>query len=166
MSVTIRREQAGDERAIRALTDAAFRDMPFSDGTEGELIEKLRADGDLVLSLVALNADLAIIGHISFSPVQIERSTGKWYQLSPVSVIPGGQNSGIGTRLIEDGMAQMRDDGASGIALVGDPAYYHRFGFTREHDLTLSEAMDPVLQVKIFDGGAPGGKLTLAPAFG
>ena len=166
MSVTIRREQAGDERAIRALTDAAFRDMPFSDGSEGELVEKLRADGDLALSLVALNADLAIIGHISFSPVQIENGPGNWYQLSPVSVIPGGQNSGIGSRLIEQGMADMRDKGAIGIALVGNPEYYHRFGFTREHGLTLSEAMDPVLQIVAFEGAAPTGKLTLAPAFG
>ena len=166
MSITIRPEKSGDERAIRALTDAAFHDMPHSDGDEGPLVEKLRADGDLVLSLVALSADQAIIGHIAFSPVSIEGEAGLWYQLAPVSVIPLRQNIGIGSQLIEKGLEQMRGAGANGIALVGDPEYYSRFGFTQDHGCTLSEAMDPYLQVLEFDGGRPSGQLTLAPAFG
>lgn len=166
MSVRIRPEQSGDERAIRALTDAAFRDMPHADGDEGALVERLRADGDLVLSLVAVNADQAIVGHIAFSPVSVEGVAGGWYQLAPVSVIPGGQNSGIGSLLIEAGLAELRQGGARGIALVGNPEYYRRFGFTREHGLTLDEAMDPFLQVLVLEGEVPRGRLTLAPAFG
>lgn len=166
MKVAIRPEQAGDERAIRALTDAAFHDMPHSDGDEGPLVEQLRADGDLVLSLVALNSDKAIVGHIAFSPVSIEHSDGPWFQLAPVSVIPLRQKTGIGSELIEKGLKEMRGAGARGIALVGNPDYYERFGFTREHTLTLSEAMDPYLQILQFEGEAPSGKLTLAPAFG
>lgn len=166
MSVTIRPEQAGDERAIRALTDAAFHSAPHADGDEGELIEKLREDGDLALSLVATNADQAIIGHVSFSPVSIEGASGDWYQLAPVSVIPSGQNAGIGSALIEEGITRLRDSGARGIALVGNPDYYERFGFTREHGLTLSDELDPYLQVLVLEGEAPSGKLTLAPGFG
>ena len=166
MSLHIRPEQSGDERAIRALTDAAFRDMPHADGDEGELVERLRADGDLVLSLVAVNADEAIIGHVAFSPVTIEGVDGPWYQLAPVSVIPSGQNAGIGSQLIEAGIAELRQRGAHGFALVGNPAYYERFGFTREHGLSLDEAMDPFLQVLVLEGDTPSGRLTLAPAFG
>lgn len=165
MTVSIRSEQPGDERAIRALTDAAFRDEPHADGDEGELIERLRADGDLVLSLVALNSDKAIVGHISFSPVTISDAEGKWYQLAPVSVIPSGQNSGIGSSLIETGLDRLRGSGAAGILLVGDPEYYCRFGFTLDHDLTLSEALDPYLQMLVFEGEPPSGEVTLAPAF-
>lgn len=166
MSVKIRPEQPGDERAIRALTDAAFHDMPYSDGDEGELVGKLREDGDLVLSLVALSNDQAIVGHIAFSPVTIERTQGPWYQLAPVSVIPLRQNIGIGSALIEQGLKEMRGAGAKGIALVGNPDYYARFGFTRDHDCTLSQALDPFLQVLTFEGEPPSGQLTLAPAFG
>ena len=166
MSVSIRREQPGDERAIRALTDAAFRDMPHADGNEGEVVDRLREDGDLHLSLVALNSDQAIIGHVAFSPITIEHAEGRWYQLGPVSVIPSGQNSGIGTDLIEYGLRELKGSGAGGIALVGDPDYYERFGFTREHDVTLSEAMDPYLQIVGFNDTSPRGKLTLAKAFG
>lgn len=166
MSVAIRREQAGDERPIRALTEAAFRDMPYSAGTEGQIIEDLRADGDLELSLVALNADQAIVGHIAFSPVMIGGASVAWFQLGPVSVIPSGQNSGIGSQLIEAGIAELRARKARGIALVGNPEYYVRFGFTQEHDLTLSEMMDPVLQAMALEGKLPTGQLTLAPAYG
>ncbi|WP_284124109.1 GNAT family N-acetyltransferase [Parerythrobacter aestuarii] len=166
MTVSIRSEQPGDERAIRALTDAAFRDMPHADGDEGELIERLRVQGDLVLSLVACNSDKAIVGHISFSPVAIAGSEGKWYQLAPVSVIPSGQNSGIGSSLIEAGLDRLQGSGAAGILLVGDPDYYSRFGFTREHALTLSDALDPYLQMLQFEGDPPSGQITLAPAFG
>lgn len=167
MKPDIRAEAPGDAAAIRALTDAAFRDMPFSDGDEGPLVDRLRKDGDLVLSLVATNSDEAIIGHIGFSPVTIEDASGDWYQLSPVSVMPLRQKSGIGSDLIETGLQEMKQRGAVGIALVGNPAYYSRFGFTREHDLTLNEGLDPFLQVKLLAGDAmPRGQLTLAPAFG
>lgn len=166
MSVSIRPEQAGDERAIRALTDAAFHSAPHADGDEGELVDKLREDGDLVLSLVAENADRAIIGHIAFSPVKIEGASGEWYQLAPVSVIPSGQNAGIGSALIEEGIARLKGSGAHGIALVGNPDYYDRFGFSLNHSLTLSDKLDPFLQVLLLDGEMPSGKLVLAPAFG
>ncbi len=166
MTVSIRPEQAGDERAIRALTDAAFHAAPHADGDEGELVERLRRDGDLVLSLVAVNEDQAIIGHIAFSPVKAGNATGDWFQLAPVSVIPSGQNAGIGSVLIEEGIARIRGVGAHGIALVGNPDYYARFGFTREHRLTLSDALDPYLQILLLGDEAPSGRLTLAPAFG
>ena len=165
MKVSIRPEQAGDERAIRALTDAAFRDTVHADGDEGPLVERLRADGDLVLSLVALSSDQAIVGHVAFSPVKVEHGEGPWFQLAPVSVIPLRQKTGIGSDLIERGLEDMRGAGAKGIALVGDPEYYSRFGFTRDHGLTLSDELDPYLQILVFEGEKPSGKLTLAPAF-
>ncbi|WP_435416672.1 N-acetyltransferase [Parerythrobacter aurantius] len=166
MTVSIRPEQAGDERAIRALTQAAFRDRAYADGDEADVIERLRADGDLVLSLVATNADQAIIGHVAFSPVVIEGAAGSWYQLGPVSVIPSGQSAGIGSALIEEGIRRLKGSGAHGIALVGNPDYYSRFGFTRDHGLSLSQALDPFLQVLVLKGDLPSGKLTLARGFG
>ncbi|MHA6332200.1 GNAT family N-acetyltransferase [Qipengyuania sp. CAU 1752] len=165
MSVTIRPEQPGDERAIRALVDAAFHQAAWADGDEGELVDRLRADGDLALSLVAVNADKAIIGHIGFSPIAIENAQGNWYQLAPVSVIPSGQKSGIGSRLVEAGKTLLKERGASGIALVGSPEYYSRFGFSGDHEVTLSEELDPFLQILLLSGSMPSGTLRLAAAF-
>ena len=73
-AITIRPERAGDEAVIHELTEAAFRDMPFSEGDEQELVDALRNDGDLTLSLVAEDG-MRIVGHIAFSPVAISAQT-------------------------------------------------------------------------------------------
>ena len=86
MSWTIREERPGDEQAITALVDAAFRDAPHSDGTEAAIVERLRADGDLALSLVA--AEGSLVGHVAFSPVTLSDGTARWYGLGPVAVSP------------------------------------------------------------------------------
>jgi len=66
----IRPETPKDYECIYALTNVAFEFMPYSDGTEAECINKLRADGDLKLSLVAVEQG-NIVGHIAFSPAFI-----------------------------------------------------------------------------------------------
>ena len=63
----IRDEKTGDAAAIHDLTSAAFEGMPHSDGSEPRIVDQLREDGDLTLSLVAERDD-EIIGHIAFSP--------------------------------------------------------------------------------------------------
>ncbi|WBY17200.1 N-acetyltransferase [Erythrobacteraceae bacterium WH01K] len=167
MTIRIRAERDGDARAIFALTKAAFHEAPHADGDEAELVDRLRDSGDLALSLVAVNQDKDIIGHVAFSPVSISGAPGQWYQLAPISVMPMRQKSGIGSRLVEAGLAQLAERGAAGVALVGDPAYYSRFGFTQDHDVSLDPEMNPFLQVTLLGASAmPTGKLTLAPAFG
>ncbi|MXO91604.1 GNAT family N-acetyltransferase [Pontixanthobacter aquaemixtae] len=165
-AITIRPEQPGDENAIYALTEAAFRDMEFSDGDEPQVINKLRADGDLTLSLVAESLDRAIIGHIAFSPVTISDGTRDWYGLGPVSVIPLNQRTGIGGALIERGIADMRQIGAKGIVLLGSNEYYPRFGF--EHDPQLAYPGPPpeYFQRLVLEGDAPTGVVKYAPGFG
>ena len=70
MTIAIRPERRSDEATIHALTASAFADRPYSNGSEPGIIDRLRADGDLSLSLVA-ERDGAILGHIAFSPVEI-----------------------------------------------------------------------------------------------
>ena len=72
----IRKEQPRDMDAIYHVTAAAFETMPFSDQSEPERVNQLRADGDLSLSLVA-EVDGQIVGHIAFSPVFSEWRTGR-----------------------------------------------------------------------------------------
>lgn len=161
---TIRPEAPGDERAIHALTEAAFRDMPFSDGDEQDLVDRLRKDGDLTLSLVAEDGE-RIVGHIAFSPVTISDGTSDWYGLGPVSVLPELQKQGIGGKLIQRGIADMRLRGARGIVLLGSNEYYPRFGF--EHDPKLAYPGPPAeyFQRLVLEGEAPRGTVAYAPAF-
>ncbi|WP_271439858.1 GNAT family N-acetyltransferase [Pontixanthobacter luteolus] len=164
-AVTLRPERPGDEPSIHALTEAAFLGTAFSDGSEPDLIGQLRSDGDLALSLVAERADHGLVGHIAFSRVTISNNSADWYGLGPVSVLPEFQRSGIGTALINQGIAELRQAGACGIVLLGDPGYYARFGF--EHDPQLSYPGPPAeyFQRLVLDGPPPSGVVRYADAF-
>ncbi|MEZ5680769.1 MAG: N-acetyltransferase [Erythrobacter sp.] len=164
-AITIRPEQAGDEAAIHALTDAAFREAPHSDGSEAKIVDRLRADGDLTLSLVAEDA-ARIVGHVALSPATISDGSEGWFGLGPISVWPELQRAGIGFRLMKRAIADMRERGAKGIVLLGDPAYYARFGF--EHDPELAYPGPPAeyFQRLVLEGDPPRGEVAYAPAFG
>lgn len=126
----LRPETQADRAAIRALTAAAFDGHPHSDGSEPRIIDALRDAGALAPSLVA-ELDGRIIGHAAFSPVDWSAQPG-WFGLGPVSVTPAHQGHGIGGRLIEMGLNELRRNGARGCVVMGDPAYYGRFGFVQD----------------------------------
>ncbi|HUQ72359.1 MAG TPA: N-acetyltransferase [Planctomycetaceae bacterium] len=120
--ITIRDEQPGDEAGIRRVHQAAF---PTE--LEGQLIDDLRRAGRLTSSWVAKYDD-DIVGHIAFSPVTVgdnQRGLG----LAPLAVRPERQRQGIGGALIRAGVAACRHRDAGFIVVLGDPAYYGRFGF-------------------------------------
>lgn len=164
-AITIRPEQPGDEATIHALTEAAFREMPFSDGDEQDLVDRLRVDGDLTLSLVAEDGG-RIVGHIAFSPVSISDGSKSWFGLGPVSVWPELHGQGIGSLLIRQGIAELSGGGARGIVLLGSPEYYSRFGF--EHDPLLAYPGPPpeYFQRLTLSGDGARGTVSYAPAFG
>lgn len=164
---TIRAEQAGDGSAIYDLVKRAFAPMPFSEGDEQDLVDALRDDGDLVLSLVAVDLDGTVVGHIGFSPVTIDHATCGWFQMAPVSVTPELQHKGIGSALIKAGLEQLRGQDARGVAVVGNPVYYERFGFAASPGLApLSEHDRPYFRAMVLSGEMQAGTLRYAKAFG
>lgn len=158
----IRPETPGDADAIRALTAAAFAGAPHASGTEPAIVDALRRDGDLVLSLVATD-DADVVGHVAFSPVTVG-GAGGYCGLGPISVAPTRQRSGIGTALIERGLAELCSRSARGCVLVGDPGYYARFGF-EAGQLTYEGVPDAYVQGLGLADGAPEGVLAYAPGF-
>lgn len=128
--VTLRDEAPGDADAIRSLVTGAFRDSAHSSGTEAQVVDDLRAAGALTLSLVA-EADGEIVGHVAASPVGIGDARG-WFGIAPLAVRPDRQGQGIGAALVTAALARLRTRGAQGAVLVGDPAYYARFGFAAD----------------------------------
>lgn len=128
MDVIIRPERADDRHAIHDITRRAFAPMPYSDGTEHILIDRFRDAGVLALSLVAeLNG--RVIGQVSFTPASSADGSGGRFALGPVAVEPDMQGTGVGTTLIRSGIDWLRAQQAAGCVLVGNPAYYGRFGF-------------------------------------
>ena len=137
MTTTIRPEAPLDEDAIEQVTRRAFLSHPYSHQTEQFIIRALRADHALSVSLVAEDAS-RIVGHIALSPVTIgDGAAAGWYGLGPISVEPDLQRRGIGRALMERGLAELRKIGANGCVLVGDPAFYIRFGFANNPALVL-----------------------------
>jgi predicted N-acetyltransferase YhbS len=134
MPITLRDELPEDVDPIRDLTELAFRDRPYSCKREHLLIDALRADHALAVSLVACELS-TIVGHIALSPVTLPDASGPWFGLGPISVLPARQGRGIGTGLMKEALARLAQLGAAGCILVGDPRFYKRFGFDRDPSL-------------------------------
>lgn len=160
----IRPERPEDAATIHALTAEAFSGRPFSDGAEPRVIDALRAAGALTLSLVATH-DGEVVGHVAFSPVTINGESGDWYGLGPVSVWPDRQRTGIGQALIREGLQRLRSMGAGGCVLLGDPAYYARFGFENDPDLRHAGAPAWAFQRLLLNGARPRGDVSFHPSF-
>ena len=165
MSWTIREEREGDSGAIREVLERAFADHAHSDGIEPDLVEQLRRDRTPMLALVA-EEEGAILGHITFSPVTIADGSQGWYGLGPLAVLSERQRGGIGSALCEAGLARLRKEGASGCLVLGDPAYYRRFGFVRDQEMLFPGAPAEYFQRVMFNGEPPRGNVRYAPAFG
>lgn len=151
---TIRPEQSGEEPAIHAMVTRAFEGHPYSDGDEQDVIDRLRADGDLILSLIAVR-DGVVIGQITYSPAILMNGEPDWYVLGPVAVEPNRQGQGIGRALIEAGESAMKARGAKGITVLGDPEIYSRFGFQPNTPMWLAGELGWAFQVKSLKGAIP-----------
>ena len=161
---TIRQETAADIGAIDRLTRAAFLHAAHTDHTEQFIVRALRAAGALSVSLVA-ELDGELIGHGAASPVRISDGTPRWYGLGPVSVAPGHQRQGVGSRLITELLAALRQLGAAGCVVLGEPAYYGRFGFRAESALVLPGVPPAYFQALVLEGALPSGSVSYHPAF-
>ena len=121
----IRYARAGDHAAIADIVEAAF-----GRPDEARLVERLRADGDTILELVA-EAEGQACGHILISRLFADRNE-MFGALAPLAVRPGSQRAGLGHRLVKMALEQAREFGVHGLLVLGDPAYYGRFGFAAE----------------------------------
>ncbi|MFW2002491.1 GNAT family N-acetyltransferase [Acinetobacter ursingii] len=164
MSIQIRHEQQQDIQTIEALTEAAFLNEQHSSHTEQFIVNQLRKDGQLTISLVALEYG-TIVGHVAVSPVRISSGETDWYGLGPISVWPEQQGQGIGSQLMNAALEQLKQLGANGCVLLGDPAYYHRFGFKSYPDLILPDVPPMYFQAISFVNNIPKGTVSYHDAF-
>jgi putative acetyltransferase len=164
MTTSIRPETPADKVAIEQVTRRAFLSHPYSRQTEQFIIRALRADDALSVSLVAEDAG-RVVGHIAFSPVSIGDGAADWYGLGPISVDPDLQGRGIGRALMECGLAELRKLGAKGCVLVGEPAFYLRFGFANNPALVLEGVPQSFFLALSFGASSAHGNVQFHPAF-
>lgn len=168
LPVTIRPESPGDAIAVATLVEQSFQ------GTkEVDLVEGLRQNGAVVLSLVAV-VDKRVVGHILFSPVTVASvpNDRTIVSLAPLAVSPEYQRRGIGSRLSQESIAVCRQSGMTAMVVVGHPEYYPRFGFVQAATYGLEcpyiNADHPAwMALELVPGGLDGkhGMVTFDPAF-
>ncbi len=168
MTLQLRHETPGDIAAIEAVTVAAFADAPHTSHTEQFIVRALRAAKELTLSIIAEEQG-RIVGHVALSPVTITNNTGHkiegWFGLGPISVLPQRQRQGIGSRLMKQALSELRGIHAAGCVLLGDPAYYARFGFQAHPGLQLPGVPPGYFLALAFQGPVPEGIAQYSDAF-
>lgn len=159
----IRYARPGDHPAIAAVVEAAF-----GQSGEARLVERLRADGDALFELVAVEAD-AVVGHVLFSRLWADRYE-MFAALAPLAVRPDLQKTGLGSALVRAGLESAKEFGAHGVIVLGHPAYYPRFGFSAETAAKVSSpyAGQPAFMALALEPGAFDAPMTVAypDAFG
>jgi putative acetyltransferase len=124
-ALVVRPERPEDARAVWTVHEAAF-----GRPDEARLVARLRQEARPCVSLVAERAG-RVVGHVLFSPIAIEGdpSAPAGGGLAPVAVLPDEQGRGAGAALIRTGIDAARGLGWELLVVLGDPAYYSRFGF-------------------------------------
>lgn len=128
-TITVRAEEPDDASAVDTLLRGAF-------GCENEarLAERLRGTDELIVSLAATSGE-QIAGYIAFARAGVAGAGGMtevaW--LAPLAVQAGARRRGIGKDLVYAGLESCLMMGLTHAIVLGDPAYYGRFGFSLEN---------------------------------
>ncbi len=162
----VREEKIQERSVVHSINAAAF-----SRPDEADLVDSLRAEGAVLVSLVA-ELEERIVGHILFSRMSIETAGGSVaaVALAPVAVLPECQHRGIGGRLITRGLEVLRGCGERIVIVLGHPGYYLRFGFSCEKARSIESPFPPsaFMAMELSPGALDGirGKVRYPAAFG
>lgn len=162
MPTNIRPEQPDDRDALRAIHLRAF-----PTAVEADLVDALRG-GFIRLSLVA-ETEGRVVGHILFSDLTIVGSRVSALALAPLAVTPEHQRRGIGSDLVRRGLDECRRAGFDCVIVLGEPAFYGRFGFSAAKAARLESpyAGEYFQAIELTPGALDGvaGRVEYAPPF-
>jgi putative acetyltransferase len=151
--VEIRESLPNDVAAIEDLYPRAFPDEDLI-----PLVRALLREKSGVLSLVAI-AEAAVAGHVVFTTCGVVGRSERVALLGPLAVAPDRQRRGIGGALVRAGLGRQETDGVERVYVLGDPAYYGRFGFAPDDGAAppypLPDAWRGAWQSLRPGGGAP-----------
>jgi putative acetyltransferase len=140
--IRIRPETEKDHATVRKIHLAAFPGPG-----ESELVDRLRDRANPLISLLA-ELDDQLLGHILFTPLRLDSKPAlRLMGLAPMAVLPARQKQGIGSALINAGLAQCRQLAIGAVAVLGHPHYYPRFGFVPSTAFNIQSAYDVAAEV-------------------
>jgi predicted N-acetyltransferase YhbS len=145
VGINIRKENIEDRDEIYNIIKESFKSAEHSDGSEQDLVNRLRNSDSYIhdLSLVA-TCNKTIVGHIMFTKISIENKDLKTESLAlaPLSVLPKYQRQGIGSRLISEGLSIAKNLGYKSVVVLGSEKYYPRFGFKEAKEFGINPPFD------------------------
>lgn len=127
----IRQATSADYDRIHELVETAFQTAKVSDGTEQDFVLELRKGKYIPeLELVA-EENGRLIGHVLLTGTAIRdgSTSTETLLLAPLCVALERRNEGIGAALTREALGKAKTRGHVSVVLIGDPAYYGRFGF-------------------------------------
>lgn len=160
----IRDQIAADFDAVHRLVIVAFKTQPHASGTEQFLMDALWTTDTVTVALVADDAG-AIVGQAAFSKVMVDGEDIGWHGCGPVAVLPERHKQGIGSALMRAGLERLRALGSKGCVVVGDPAYYTRFGFANTDAMFMPEVPPEYFMALSFGSEIPKGRVKFDPVF-
>jgi putative acetyltransferase len=162
----VREESPGDGLQVRKVNEAAF-----GRADEADLIDGLRKEGFVLLSLIAV-IDAEIVGHILFNRMTVETESGSLdaVSLAPMAVLPDYQRRQIGSELVRRGLDTLRERGERIVIVLGHKEYYPRFGFSSGKARDLASPFPPefFMALELAEGALEGvrGTVKYPAAFG
>ena len=137
LQLEVRDSTAADTGEILALYPQAFPDEDLI-----PLVAALLGDSAAALSLVA-SVERRIIGHVIFTRCSSSTADVDVALLGPLAVAPASQRQGVGSALVQTGLARVADEDTAFVCVLGDPQYYQRFGFRPERLLKPPYPLPP-----------------------
>lgn len=128
IEIDFRTAEPGDLDAVLRIYPLAFPDEDLV-----PLVKQL-ADCPDVYSLIAAKAE-RVVGHVAFTMCTLENDDRRFALLGPLAVDPKHVRQGIGSQLVHVGIEELHRRIVAAIFVLGDPAYYSRFGFSPEQSV-------------------------------
>jgi len=144
-----------------AAIDALLR-TSFARAEEANLVRDLCIAGDMVLMFAARDEETGTLaGTVAFSRMDVvfAGKTVSAVALAPVAVAPAYRDQGVAEALIQAGLDRLEQEGVVLCFVLGDPAFYARFGFDADFARNFSSpyAGDFLLALPLQGGLMPCG---------
>ena len=153
-----------DADPVRSLLEQAFETS-----AEADLVERLRHDGDLLLAMVAVDSERGLVGYVAFPRLRIEHAGSEFAAvgLAPLAVAAPFRRQGIGADLVSGGLDNLAIRRETLVFVLGDPAYYTRFGFAAEtaQPFACAYAGPHFMALRLADAGPRAGAVRYPAAF-
>ena len=143
--MNIRLATEKDYPTIYELVKIAFQTAQVTDGQEQEFVEKLRASNNYIPALEFVAEENGeMVGHVMLTKqiVNGEQSDVESLLVAPLCVKFEVRNQKIGAQLMEYSLNEAKKIGYSSAFLVGNPAYYSRFGFRATNEFGIQNATE------------------------